>query len=161
MTFGDYVGFYKLARSEGLVLRYLSDAFRAAAADDPGRGEDRGAARPHRVARRAGAPGRLEPARRVGGDDQPDRRSPAQPSRDRAAGTAALLTANPRAFRVLVRNELFRRVQLAALEDWDALGELDAASGFDADAWADAMDATSTSTTRSAPAPMPAARRCS
>ena len=29
MTFADYVGYYKLARSEGLVLRYLSDAFRA------------------------------------------------------------------------------------------------------------------------------------
>jgi hypothetical protein len=30
MTFGDFISFYKLARSEGLVLRYLSDAFRAA-----------------------------------------------------------------------------------------------------------------------------------
>ena len=48
---------------------------------------------------------------------------------------------NPRAFRVLVRNELFRRVQLAALEDWATLGELDAASGFDENRWADAMDA--------------------
>ncbi|MEP6482309.1 MAG: DUF3516 domain-containing protein, partial [Rhodoglobus sp.] len=47
---------------------------------------------------------------------------------------------NVRAFRVLVRNELFRRVQLAALEDWAGLGELDAASGFGADEWADAMD---------------------
>jgi hypothetical protein len=45
-----------------------------------------------------------------------------------------------RAFRVLIRNELFRRVQRAALENWEALGELDAAAGFDADAWADAMD---------------------
>ncbi|MDP3209482.1 MAG: DUF3516 domain-containing protein, partial [Rhodoglobus sp.] len=36
--------------------------------------------------------------------------------------------------------ELFRRVQLAAREDWEVLGELDAASGFDSDAWADAMD---------------------
>jgi hypothetical protein len=30
---------------------------------------------------------------------------------------------------------------LAALEDWETLGELDAASGFDANRWADAMDA--------------------
>ena len=29
MTFGEYVGFYELARSEGLVLRYLADAYRA------------------------------------------------------------------------------------------------------------------------------------
>ena len=29
MTFAEYVGFYGLARSEGLVLRYLADAYRA------------------------------------------------------------------------------------------------------------------------------------
>ncbi|MDQ1555964.1 MAG: hypothetical protein QOI02_966, partial [Actinomycetota bacterium] len=50
------------------------------------------------------------------------------------------VTTNVRAFRVLVRNELFRRVQLAALENYEELGELDAASGFNADAWADALD---------------------
>jgi len=42
---------------------------------------------------------------------------------------------------VLVRNELFRRVQLAALDKYEELGALDAASGFTADAWGDAMDA--------------------
>ena len=30
MTFNEYIGYYKLGRSEGLVLRYLSDAYRAA-----------------------------------------------------------------------------------------------------------------------------------
>ncbi|HRN30252.1 MAG TPA: DUF3516 domain-containing protein, partial [Terrimesophilobacter sp.] len=40
---------------------------------------------------------------------------------------------NPRAFRILVRNALFRRVQLAALDDHVALGELDADSGWNAD----------------------------
>ena len=29
MTFVEYVGFYGLARSEGLVLRYLADAYQA------------------------------------------------------------------------------------------------------------------------------------
>ena len=29
MTFVEYVGFYGLARSEGLVLRYLADAYKA------------------------------------------------------------------------------------------------------------------------------------
>jgi hypothetical protein len=38
-----------------------------------------------------------------------------------------------------VRNALFRRVELAALHRWDELGELDAESGFDAGAWAEAM----------------------
>jgi hypothetical protein len=40
---------------------------------------------------------------------------------------------------VLVRNALFRRVELAALEHYDELGALDAEAGWDADAWADAM----------------------
>jgi hypothetical protein len=41
---------------------------------------------------------------------------------------------------VLVRNALFRRVELAALRRWDELGELDATAGWDADAWADALE---------------------
>ena len=53
----------------------------------------------------------------------------------------ATLTSNIRAFRVLVRNAMFRRVELAALEKYRELGELDEESGWDADAWADAMDA--------------------
>jgi hypothetical protein len=51
------------------------------------------------------------------------------------------VTANARAFRVLVRNAMFRRVELAALDRVDDLGELDAESGWDEDAWGDAMDA--------------------
>ena len=50
------------------------------------------------------------------------------------------LTANTRAFRVLVRNALFHRVKLAALGDYDELGALDADSGWNADDWADALD---------------------
>ena len=50
------------------------------------------------------------------------------------------VTGNPRAFRVLVRNALFRRVELAALRRYEDLGELDAEAGWDADAWADALE---------------------
>ena len=35
------------------------------------------------------------------------------------------ITANERAFRVLVRNAMFRRVELASLRRWIDLGELD------------------------------------
>src|SRR5690606_10253941 len=35
MSFGEYVAFYKTARSEGVVLRYLSDACRAASQTIP------------------------------------------------------------------------------------------------------------------------------
>jgi len=41
---------------------------------------------------------------------------------------------------VLVRNALFRRVELAALRRWDELSELDGQSGWDAGAWAGALE---------------------
>jgi hypothetical protein len=41
---------------------------------------------------------------------------------------------------VLVRNALFRRVELAARRDWYSLGELDGDSGWDADSWQDALE---------------------
>jgi hypothetical protein len=50
------------------------------------------------------------------------------------------ITANERAFRVLVRNAMFRRVELAALRRWIDLGELDAAAGWDADRWQEAIE---------------------
>jgi hypothetical protein len=50
------------------------------------------------------------------------------------------VTGNRRAFRVLVRNALFRRVELAALERYQELGELDAEAGWGAAAWAEALE---------------------
>ena len=49
------------------------------------------------------------------------------------------MTANTRAFRVLVRNELFRRVELAALRRYDILGELDGDAGWTEQRWYDAL----------------------
>src|SRR5690606_27541280 len=46
---------------------------------------------------------------------------------------------NQRAFRVLVRNAMFRRVELAARRRWAELGELDGEAGWDAAAWAEAL----------------------
>src|SRR6185312_14956852 len=65
----------------------------------------------------------------------------AVPADSEIEAAPAAVTANPRAFRVLVRNALFRRVELAARRQWDALGELDEADGWDAAAWAEAMTA--------------------
>ncbi|NTW38952.1 MAG: DUF3516 domain-containing protein, partial [Cellulomonadaceae bacterium] len=56
----------------------------------------------------------------------------------------AAITTNRRAFRVLVRNALFRRVELASRERWGelaALGDLDADGvAWDSDRWRDALD---------------------
>ncbi len=138
MTFVDYINFYKLARSEGLVLRYLSDAFRAARQTIP---NDAKTEHLQNLIEWLG-----ELVRQVDSsllDEWEELTNPSVPS-DAAAPvlppTPRGVTGNPRAFRILVRNEMFRRVQLAARERWDELGELDASAGFDADAWADALD---------------------
>ena len=50
------------------------------------------------------------------------------------------VTRNVRAFRVLARNALFRRVELAALGHYAELGELDGDDGWDAEAWEAAIE---------------------
>ena len=137
MTFADYTGYYKLARSEGLVLRYLSDAFRAARQTIPDE------AKTEELLDLIEWLGEL--VRQVDSSllDEWEALTNPTESIDGAPvlpPTPAGVTGNARAFRVLVRNELFRRVQLAALDKYEELGELDAAAGFDADAWADALD---------------------
>lgn len=142
MTFADYVGYYGLARSEGLVLRYLSDAYRALRQTVP---DDAKTEELQDLIEWLG-----ELVRQVDSsllDEWESLRGPVVELVETHRADLdtldhrRLLDTSGRAFRVLVRNELFRRVQLAALENWAALGELDAASGLDADAWANAMDA--------------------
>ena len=112
-----------------------------AAPDRAGQRAHRRARGHHRVARHRRAPDRLEPARRVGAAQRP-----------RPAGGAAApdvlppvperITANERAFTVLVRNAMFRRVELAALRRWEQLGELEAENGssIGAEDWREALD---------------------
>jgi superfamily II RNA helicase len=144
MSFGEYIAFYRLPRSEGLVLRYLSDAYRTLRTTVPDEyknddlldliewlGE---------LVRQTDSSvldeweALINPAAVAAAAAREDSEEAIVPPAPR------LLTSNPRAFRILVRNELFRRVTLAAREAWEELGELDAASGFSADRWAAAMD---------------------
>lgn len=50
------------------------------------------------------------------------------------------ITANDRAFTVMLRNAVFYRVELAAREDYDAFDRLAAKDGWNGDDWADAID---------------------
>ena len=86
MTFTEYVGFYGLSRVRGPGAALPGRRLPGAAADRPGGGQDRGAHRPHRVARRAGPPGRLQPDRRVGAAARPGRRTVRAARRAAAAG---------------------------------------------------------------------------
>ncbi len=135
MSFGEYVGFYKIARSEGVVLRYLSDAYRAARQTIP---DELKTDELHDLIEWLG-----ELVRQVDSsllDEWEELVSGVENTADDVVVPPAprRLTTNMRAFRVLVRNELFRRVQLAAREDVDALAELDPNIG--AAGWDDALD---------------------
>jgi superfamily II RNA helicase len=135
MTFTEYISYYGLARSEGLVLRYLADAYRALSRTVP---EE---AKTEELADLIAWLGEL--VRQVDSsliDEWERLRDPAALPVPELDDRPPAVTGNTRAFRVLVRNALFRRVELAALRRWDDLGELDHDAGWDADDWADALE---------------------
>jgi superfamily II RNA helicase len=137
MTFTEYVGLYGLARSEGLVLRYLADAYQALRRTVP---DDAKTEALRDLEEWLG-----ELVRQVDSsllEEWEKLRAP----QALQAGTTSLddrpapVTSNARAFRVLVRNALFRRVELAARRQWDALAALDADDGWDEQAWRNAVE---------------------
>ncbi len=136
MTFVEYVSFYGLARAEGTVLRYLADAYKALRQTVP---EE---ARTEDLTDLIEWLGEL--VRQVDSsllDEWAELLNPSKPELSAPAldERPPAVTANSRAFRVLVRNALFRRVELSALRRYDDLGELDADAGWDAVAWIDAL----------------------
>jgi superfamily II RNA helicase len=138
MTFADYVQHYQLARSEGLVLRYLSDAYKALkqTVPDDARTEELtdlvewlG-----EVVRQTDSSLLAEWEALRDGVDADDVENVVAPQEDEAPP----VTANTRAFRVLVRNAMFRFVELCALDRPEALAALDGSP--DEDTWADQLD---------------------
>ncbi|GAB3525173.1 DEAD/DEAH box helicase [Arthrobacter monumenti] len=152
MNFGEFVAFYQLSRSEGIVLRYLADGYKALRQTVPVEAlredlEDIIAWLGELVRQvdsslldeweqltsgspPAGAAAAVAAPAGQAGPDELGARPPEPPG----------VTTNARAFRVMVRNEMFRRVELAALDNVEALGELDQDAGWNADRWAAAMD---------------------
>ncbi|TJZ58715.1 DUF3516 domain-containing protein [Streptomyces piniterrae] len=139
MTFSEFVSFYELARTEGIVLRYLASAYKALdhTVPDDLKSEDF-----QDIIAWLG-----EMVRQVDSsllDEWEQLANPEEETAEEAmehADEVKPVTTNVRAFRVLVRNAMFRRVELAALDKVEELGEMDADSGWDVDAWGDAMDA--------------------
>ncbi|MCC2277933.1 DUF3516 domain-containing protein [Streptomyces sp. ET3-23] len=139
MTFTEFTSFYDLARTEGIVLRYLASAYKALDHTVP---DDLKSDDFEDLIAWLG-----EMVRQVDSsllDEWEQLANPEVESAEEAqerADQVKPVTANARAFRVLVRNAMFRRVELAALDKVAELGELDAEAGWDEDRWADAMDA--------------------
>ncbi|MEU2104013.1 DUF3516 domain-containing protein [Nocardia sp. NPDC019255] len=123
MTFAELISFYQLARSEGVVLRYLADAYRALRRTVPE------SARTEELDDITEWLGEL--VRQVDSsllDEWEQLTNPgAETDADQiafGAETVRPISANERAFRVMVRNAMFRRVELAALRRWDELAGL-------------------------------------
>jgi superfamily II RNA helicase len=135
MTFVEYVGFYGLSRSEGLVLRYLADAYKALRQTVP---EDAKTEELIDLIEWLGELVRQVDSSHI--DEWERLRNPSGDLVPAAAARPATVTSNTRAFRVLVRNAMFRRVELSALGHYAELGALDGGDGWDADAWADAIE---------------------
>lgn len=132
LSFAELINHYQLARSEGLVLRYLSDAYRAIRQTVPTE------AQTEALLDLVAWLGEL--VRQVDSSLVDEWEALVNPAEDPSTPVVppappSVLT-NRRAFLVLVRNELFRRVQLAALQRDDALVALDP----DVD-WPAALDA--------------------
>jgi hypothetical protein len=138
MTFVEYVGHYQLARSEGLVLRYLADAYRALRQTVPDEAKTEELTDVvewlGELVRQVDSSLLDEWEKLAAGEDAVEE---GRPPLDRGP---AGVTRNTRAFRVLVRNALFRRVELAALRRWDLLGELDREAGWDGERWREALE---------------------
>jgi len=125
-TFTEYVAYYGLARSEGLLLRYLSGAYRALRQTVP---EELGTDELDEIIDWLGETVRQTDSSLL--DEWEALTDPEAVARV-AAGEPAPpprpITGNDRAFTVMVRNALFQRVQAAARDDAQALAGLEAAS---------------------------------
>ncbi|MFI6043723.1 DEAD/DEAH box helicase [Nocardia sp. NPDC051321] len=132
MTFAELISFYELARSEGVVLRYLADAYRALRRTVPD------AARTEELDDITEWLGEL--VRQVDSsllDEWEQLTNPgAEIDADQlafGAETVRPISANERAFRVMIRNTMFRRVELASLRRWDVLADMGIGPDWEAD----------------------------
>ena len=131
-TFTEFIAYYGVARSEGLVLRYMTDTYRTLRQTVPewvktDEFDD--------LVEWLG-----ETVRQIDSSLLDEWEALTDPeSVERAAAAAAAgealtpprpITGNERAFRVMVRNAMFQKVQLAARDRFAELGRLEgAASG--------------------------------
>ena len=138
MTFGEYVAHLKIQRSEGLLLRYLSDAYRALRQTVPEgfRTEELTdlIAWLGEVTRLVDSSLLDEWAALTAMSGIADAGGP-----DEVPPPSRPVTGNERAFRVMVRNAMWRRVELAAADDVDALAALDSGSPMTRQRWDEAL----------------------
>jgi len=147
MTFAEYVAHYGLTRSEGLLLRYLSDVYKGLIRNVP---EDLKTEELLDVTEWLG-----ELVRQVDSSliDEWEHLATAAASTSLEQAVAEIgielgtespapppVTANDRAFKVMVRNAAFRRVELLARRAVNSLAEAESPGGLDASGWSEALE---------------------
>ncbi|OUO34409.1 DEAD/DEAH box helicase [Olsenella sp. An290] len=133
--FKEYVGRYNIARSEGLLLRYLSEAFRALDRTVP---VDKRDERLRDIVAWLGLVVRTVDSSLV--DEWSAAGEGSSEGLDAAPPAADEVVRDRRGLTLLVRNALFLRVRLAATGSVDELGKLDAEWGWRAPVWQRALD---------------------
>lgn len=153
MTFSEFISRYDLTRSEGVVLRYLTDVYRAMRQSIPND------ARTNEVADiidwlgrlvrsidsslldewEALADGRLTSGELTMLDDD-DAASGEEAAFGADADGKVAFSRNKHALRKAIRNAMFHRIELLDRDDYDGLAQLSYDDMWDADVWADAID---------------------
>lgn len=137
-SFSEYTSSMGLARSEGTLLRYLSDAYRALSRTVP---------RDKRDEQLDTIIDWLDVVVRSVDSSLVDEWEAAagltqEKNEDTQTATPVIdvIAAHKKGLTTLVRNALFKRVQYIDLDDVSALGELDSAWGMPVHEWKDALD---------------------
>ncbi len=133
--FKTYVGRYNIARSEGTLLRYLSDAYRVLDRTIPP------SARDERLQDVIAWLRFIVHTTDSSLVDEWESAGMQLPSDACVPQLADEVVADRHGLTVLVRNALFARIRLAAADRADRLGELDGEWGFGARLWREALDA--------------------
>jgi len=119
MTFREYVNHYGLKGAEGVVLRYLTDAYKGLAQNVP---EDAKTEDLYDLIEWLGALVRQVDSSLI--DEWERLRNPDEEPDAEVRPDAHDITRHERAFTVMVRNEVFRWIQLLAREDYSTLSEV-------------------------------------
>ena len=119
MTFREYVNHYGLKGAEGVVLRYLTDAYKGLAQNVP---EDAKTEDLYDLIEWLGALVRQVDSSLI--DEGERLRNPDEEPDAEVRPDAHDITRHERAFTVMVRNEVFRWIQLRAREDYSTLSEV-------------------------------------
>ena len=138
--FTGYIARYNIARSEGTLLRYLSDAYRSLARTVPVEKRDerlKDIIAWLRVLVRSIDSSLVDEWENAG--NMSDEASQAAASLA-APGSGNDVVEDRRGLTVLVRNAMFRRVQLMDLDRPEELGALDKDWGYGVHEWEDALD---------------------